>query len=79
LINPSSKSVSFTAIQEVCHAPRTRMDRDFTPEWGVREQLLRVDHREPRDAASHEMLEVLVDPYGHKFVRTPDIARPAGP
>ena len=88
-----------------------RLDRDFTPIWGVRATVIPLDKGEvvPNRAwpmrivdkpegglgihldenhqpfaqiqdtddwsvtASHELLEMVVDPFGHKFVRGPDM------
>jgi hypothetical protein len=76
--------MSFADMQQVDQALQTQLDRDFTPIWGVRATILAFDKahkpfaqvKDTQDwsvTASHEMLEMLVDPYGQRFVKAPDI------
>src|SRR5713226_5004501 len=47
LTDRSSAGISFGEIQHVAQALQVQVDRDFSPEWGTRAQIVPI----PRDAA----------------------------
>src|SRR5439155_16270664 len=111
LVNKSIQNISFADLSQATASLQTQLDRDFTPLWGVRAQIVPLNKGTPipphtwpiiildnpknglgihLDKAgkpfaeveatndwsvtgSHEMLEMLVDPLGHRFIQAPDI------
>src|SRR5207237_10090200 len=47
LLNKSTQNISFADLSQAAAALQTQLDRDFTPIWGVRAQIVPLNHGSP--------------------------------